>query len=105
MADYSIIPSFGTKDPDDIEDKNFDVSPLLTRLGLAASAVSGATVFVAEGDASLTLANTIWSSSAQRVSFRWSGGTGDQTYLITCRVTLSDGRRFDQSATVTISTH
>lgn len=105
MAD-AYIPKFGTKDPDDVEDKNFDIAPLLLSLGSASpSLVVSATVVPAGDDGALVITNVAWSPSAQRVSFRWSGGTLGAIYLVTCRITMSDGRQFDQSAYVTIAQH
>lgn len=106
------IPSFRTKDPNDVEPKNFDASGSLARLGNPA--VLAFDVFVAgmvvagplvASDGSLAISDIAYDTTTKRVSFVWAGGTVEQTYRVTCRLTLSPTWSIDQSGDVTIAEH
>jgi hypothetical protein len=103
----AFIPAFPSKDPNDIEPKNFDASVKLGTLGNPA--VLAFTVFVdgTQGcaDGLLVISNVAYSTTLQRFSFVWSGGTRGQTYFVTARLTLAPNWSIEQSATVSIESH
>lgn len=105
------IPDWGFKDPDNSLPKRFDAAGALAEIGNPA--VTAYTVFVDARpkvirdvtmcvDGALVITDVVYDPVAKCVTFVWSGGTPGQTYLVTCRLTLSPTWSIDQSATVTI---
>ncbi|HKY40760.1 MAG TPA: hypothetical protein VJN18_32720 [Polyangiaceae bacterium] len=112
MATEVYVPSWGTKDPDDVEYKYFDAAGRLAKLGNPA--IASVEVFLDEehsDDDALVIEGIAWLSETKRIRFKWSGGTlaaaglPRTKYRITARWTLSDSRQFDQSADVEIDHH
>lgn len=97
------IPTFRTKDPDDVEPRNVAWSRKLARL--SNPAVVAFEVFVDGGDGALLISEVAYDTVSKRISFTWSGGTLGQVYLVTCRLTLAPDWQIDQSGYVTIATH
>lgn len=111
----AFIPSFGTKDPDDSEPKNFDASLRMLKLGnpelVSPPEITAVAYDVQFGDAvlaeaeELVITDVVWDSVTKRVSFVWSGGTFGVRYLVTCRLPIGPTTHIDQSAYVTIDNH
>ena len=93
-----MIQSFEPKDPQEVDFWNIDFSDRMPADDTIASIV---TVFLGEGDSSMTIDQFAYSGKV--VSGRWQGGTLDMSYLVTARVTTAQGRTLDKSGYVTIA--
>jgi hypothetical protein len=90
--------AFAPKDPDEIDFWNIDFSDMMP----ASDSISAlVTAFVTGPDGALTIDQTAFLGKV--VSGRWQGGTLEQPYTITARVTTVQGRTLDKSGTVTIA--
>lgn len=101
------IPSFRSKDPNDVEPKNFDAAGKLARLGNPTVLSVAVVVDPLRGcaDGALIITEAVFDPTTKRVSFLWSGGTLGQTYCVTCRLSISPTWSVEQSAFVTIALH
>ncbi len=91
--------SFGPKDRDDVCSRNVTIGGLLLKVS---GTYSSASVFLdadtgKNTDSALIIDTVAYDATRKIVSFRLSAGTVSKIYLITVRVTLTDGRHYDQS--------
>ncbi len=111
------IPQFGTShDPDDLPSRNIEIGGLLRRVGGTYASVS---VFLdsSNTDSALVISVVAYDAVTQKVSWRQTGGSktnqaldGDGVtmrlgYRIVVRITLTDGRHYDQSVFQLIADH
>lgn len=101
------IPAFRSKDPNDVEPKNFDASGKMARLGnptvIAFDVFVDPTLGCADG--ALLITEVAYDPVTKRISFVWSGGSLGQIYYVTARLTFGPGWSIDQSGLVTIAQH
>lgn len=105
------VPHVGFKDPDDSRPKRFDAAGALAEIGnpvvtayevfvdARSKVINGVTMCA---DGALLITDVVYDTVAKCVTFVWSGGTPGQTYLFTCRLSISPTWQIDQSAMVTI---
>jgi hypothetical protein len=95
--------SFGPKNRHDRASRNVTIGSLLAHLG---AAFGSALVFLdtdtpgSNPDTVLTFENggvMLYNSATKTLSFIENAGTPGAKYLVTVRVTLADGRRYDES--------
>ncbi len=111
------IPEFGSShDPADLASRNIEIGGLLRKV---VGAYSAATVTLDDSntDSDLAISSVAYDEVTQRVSWLQTGGSfvntafdGDGVtrrsgYRIVVRVSLSDGRHYNQSVFQTISEH
>lgn len=95
------IRSFAPKDPDEEDSFEIDFSDMLPPGDAIASIV---TVFVDETESPDTaLLIDRFAFAGTSVSGWWIGGTRGATYLITARITSTQGRTLDKSGYVLIA--
>lgn len=107
------IPFFRSKDPNDVEPRNFDASGKLALIGnptVLDCDVSVDGAIVVDGvaicaDGLLVITAVAFDPVTKRVSFTWSGGTLGKTYCVTCTLTLSSTWQVSQSGLVEIAQH
>lgn len=116
MTEESYQSFARSHDPDDVASRNIDIGGLLRRVK---GAYAGAELLLDESntDSALIISAIAYDTTSQVLSFRITGGTRAaqhlgsdgvtmaEGYLIRCRVTLTDGRRYDQSYVQTIRQH
>jgi hypothetical protein len=89
-----VLPS---KDPDDVLDYAFDWTERLD-----GDRIVGSVFSVNGGDGSLRVEHSSVNADLAKTQFWLSGGTTGTTYSITNRVNTAAGRKYDQTAEITI---
>lgn len=93
----SLIRWFEPKDPSEVDFWELDFSD---RMPATDTITAVLTTFVTGPDESLTVDQVGF--AVRSVSGRWQGGTAEQPYLITARVTTAQGRTLDKSGYVQV---
>ena len=93
MATY---PSFDAKDPDSTLDYVWDWHCWIGDDELASAS------FVVEPDNGLSIVSTSIDPETSRALVWLTGGTVEQNYLVTCRITTSGGRTDDRTVFIRV---